>query len=125
MATIIERPWGYQLRVTRKLQPKPLWATFDDDQTAERYGKHLEGLLAQGGVPAALLRNRAKNSKLGLCIGVLATGLTWQLPRRRILCSRLCVFRKSRQSSTKLVAIQSIDELVQTLPLDAFWNSSL
>ena len=55
MATIIKRPYGFQLRVTHKLLPKPLWATFDDYETAERYGKQLEGLLAQGIVPAALL----------------------------------------------------------------------
>jgi integrase len=61
MPTIFKRPYGFQLRVTHKLLPKDLWATFDDYDTAERYGKQLEGLLAQGIVPASLLeRGRDK-----------------------------------------------------------------
>jgi integrase len=55
MATIIKRPYGYQLRVTHKLLPKPLWATFDDRDTAEKYGNQLEKLLAQGIVPQSLI----------------------------------------------------------------------
>jgi integrase len=64
MATIIKRPYGYQLRVTHKLLPKPLWATFDDYETAERYGKQLEGLLAQGIVPAALLEKPSPKQEI-------------------------------------------------------------
>ncbi|MCC2973577.1 tyrosine-type recombinase/integrase [Massilia sp. IC2-476] len=64
MATIIKRPYGYQLRVTHKLLPKPLWATFDDYETAERYGKQLEGLLAQGIVPAALLEKASPKQQI-------------------------------------------------------------
>lgn len=64
MATIIKRPYGYQLRVTHKLLPKALWATFDDYETAERYGKQLEGLLAQGIVPAALLEKPSSKQEI-------------------------------------------------------------
>ncbi len=63
MATIIKRPYGYQLRVTHKLLPKPLYHTFDDYETAERYGKQLEGLLAQGIVPAALVEKKASKGE--------------------------------------------------------------
>jgi integrase len=55
MATIIKRPYGFQLRISHKLLPKDLWATFDTREAAEQYGRQLEGLLAQGIVPAALL----------------------------------------------------------------------
>jgi hypothetical protein len=61
-ATIIKRPYGFQLCVTHKLLPKKLWATFDTGEAAEQYGAQLEGLLAQGIVPAALLeRDQPKN----------------------------------------------------------------
>lgn len=55
MATIIKRPYGFQLRISHKLLPKDLWATFDTREAAEQYSRQLEGLLAQGIVPAALL----------------------------------------------------------------------
>ena len=55
MATIIKRPYGFQLRISHKLLSKDLWATFDTREAAEQYGRQLEGLLAQGIVPAALL----------------------------------------------------------------------
>lgn len=55
MATIIQRPYGFQLRISHKLLPKDLWATFDTRDAAEQYARQLEGLLAQGIVPAALL----------------------------------------------------------------------
>ena len=64
MATITKRPYGYQLRVTHKLLPKPLYATFDDRDTAERYGKQLEALLAQGIVPSALLETAAPKHEI-------------------------------------------------------------
>lgn len=59
MANIIKRPYGYQLCVTHRLLPKRLWVTFDDFDTAEQYGKQLEGLLAQGIVPASLLDKKS------------------------------------------------------------------
>lgn len=55
MATIIKRPYGFQLRISHRLLSKDLWATFDTRDAAEQYGRQLEGLLAQGIVPAALL----------------------------------------------------------------------
>lgn len=55
MANLNKRPCGYQLCVAHKLLPKRLWITFDDDATAEQYGKQLESLLAQGMAPATLL----------------------------------------------------------------------
>jgi hypothetical protein len=48
MATITKRPYGFQLRISHKLLPKDLWATFDTREAAEQYGRQLEGLLAQG-----------------------------------------------------------------------------
>jgi hypothetical protein len=47
MATINKRPYGFQLRISHKLLPKDLWATFDTREAAEQYGRQLEGLLAQ------------------------------------------------------------------------------
>jgi hypothetical protein len=35
------------LRISHKLLPKDLWATFDTREAAEQYGRQLEGLLAQ------------------------------------------------------------------------------
>jgi hypothetical protein len=55
-ASIKHLPSGsFQLSVKSKLLPKTLWATFDKFEQAEAYGKQLEGLLAQGIVPASLL----------------------------------------------------------------------
>lgn len=56
MSTIKARANGtFQLRISNKLLPKPLYATFDSLEQAKAYGTQLEGLLAQGIVPAALL----------------------------------------------------------------------
>ncbi|WP_164557949.1 site-specific integrase [Massilia atriviolacea] len=41
-----------------KLLPKTFWATFDTFEEAKRYGQQLDGLLAQGIVPASLLEPR-------------------------------------------------------------------
>lgn len=56
MATIWNRKYGFQLRVSHKLLPKDFWATFDTRDAAEQYGPQLEALLAQGIVPAALFK---------------------------------------------------------------------
>jgi integrase len=64
MATISKRPYGYQLRVSHKLLQKDLWATFDSREAAEQYGRQLEGLLAQGIVPAALLEREQSKSEI-------------------------------------------------------------
>jgi integrase len=56
MSTIKQRANGtFQLRVSSKLLPKPLYATFDTYEQAQAYGTQLEGLLAQGIVPTSLL----------------------------------------------------------------------
>lgn len=55
MGTLYTRPYGFQIRITNKLLPKDLWATFDTREAAEQYMDQLEGLLAQGIVPVALL----------------------------------------------------------------------
>lgn len=55
MGTLYTRPYGFQIRVTNKLLPKDLWATFDTRDAAEQYMEQLESLLAQGVVPVALL----------------------------------------------------------------------
>lgn len=56
MSTIKQRANGtFQLRVSNKLLPKPLYATFDSYEQAQAYGTQLEGLLAQGVVPTSLL----------------------------------------------------------------------
>jgi hypothetical protein len=57
MATIWNRKYGFQLRVSHKLLPKDFWATFDTRDAAEQYGLQLEALLAQGIVPAALFKS--------------------------------------------------------------------
>lgn len=53
----------FQLRIVNKLLPKDLWATFDTYDAADQYGKQLEGLLAQGVVPTALLE-RTKSTQV-------------------------------------------------------------
>lgn len=56
MASIKKLPSGsFQLSVKNRLLPKTLWVTFDSFEQADAYGKQLEGLLAQGIVPASLL----------------------------------------------------------------------
>jgi integrase len=64
MASIIKRPYGFQLRIKHKLLPKDLWATFDTREAAEQYGRQLEGLLAQGIVPAALLEREQPKTEI-------------------------------------------------------------
>jgi len=64
MANITKCPYGFQLRIVHKLLPKPLWATFDTREAAEQYGRQLEGLLAQGIVPAALLERETPKQEI-------------------------------------------------------------
>lgn len=65
MASIKKTPAGtFQIRVTNKLLPKTLWATFDSLEQAQAYTKQLEGLLAQGIVPAALLERSAPKQEI-------------------------------------------------------------
>lgn len=56
MAHIKKTPYGtFQICIRNRLLPKALWATFDTEEQAANYAAQLEGLLAQGIVPAALL----------------------------------------------------------------------
>jgi integrase len=64
MATITKRPYGFQLRISHRLLPKDLWATFDTKEAAEQYARQLEGLLAQGIVPAALLERETPKQEI-------------------------------------------------------------
>ena len=64
MANITKRSYGFQLRITHKLLPKVLWATFDTREAAEQYAGQLEGLLAQGIVPAALLEREQPKQEI-------------------------------------------------------------
>jgi integrase len=65
MASIKKTPSGsFQIRVTNKLLPKTLWATFDTYDQADRYAKQLEGLLAQGIVPASLLERTTPSREI-------------------------------------------------------------
>lgn len=54
----------FQLRVSHKLLDKPLYATFDSREQAEAYGTQLEGLLAQGIVPKALLQRTKSGQEI-------------------------------------------------------------
>jgi len=57
MASVKKTPSGtFQLCIKNKLLPKTLWVTFDTFEAAQQYGSQLEGLLAQGVIPAALLK---------------------------------------------------------------------
>jgi integrase len=91
MATIIKRRYGYQLRVTNKLLPKDVWATFDDYETAKRYGEQLEALLAQGVVPGTLLE-RGK-------------------PKQQIWTGQRCIAEYLRNNSV----VQSEQDLLDTV----------
>jgi integrase len=64
MGTLYTRPYGFQIRVTHKLLPKDLWATFDTRDAAEEYMHQLEGLLAQGIVPQALLERASPKNEI-------------------------------------------------------------
>ncbi|HEX8611264.1 MAG TPA: hypothetical protein VF800_08245 [Telluria sp.] len=59
MASIKITPSGtFQLSVKNKLLPTSFWARFDTFDEAQRYGQQLDGLLAQGIVPASVLEPR-------------------------------------------------------------------
>lgn len=61
-----------QIRVTHRLLPKPFWATFDDEKQARDYASRLEGLLAQGIVPASLTQPVAIDRKAWLVVRCIA-----------------------------------------------------
>lgn len=65
MASIKSLPSGsFQISVRNKLLPKTLWATFDTYEQADAYARQLEGLLAQGIVPAALLERSTPSREI-------------------------------------------------------------
>ncbi|MGZ5198244.1 MAG: site-specific integrase [Telluria sp.] len=64
MGTVFQRPYGFQIRITHKLLPKDLWATFDTRDAAEQYMHQLEALLAQGIVPQSLLERPAVRQEI-------------------------------------------------------------
>ncbi len=53
---------SFQLSIKNKLLPKTFWATFASYEEAERFGKHLDALLAQGIVPESLHQAAPKPS---------------------------------------------------------------
>jgi len=61
-----------QIRIVHRLLPKPFWATFDDEKQARDYASRLEGLLAQGVVPASLLQPAAPDRKAWLITRCIA-----------------------------------------------------
>ena len=86
---------SFQLRVTSKLLPKTLWATFDTREQALAYGAHLEALLAQGIVPAALFDKRENDKRV------------WLVTR--------CIAEYVRNNDLALSEIKLLDTLRQTL----------
>ncbi len=65
MASIKHTPSGtFQISIKNKLLPKTLWATFDTFEQADAYARQLEGLLAQGIVPASLLERSTGNREI-------------------------------------------------------------
>jgi hypothetical protein len=65
MASIKKTPSGsFQIRVTNKLLPNTLWATFDTYDQADTYAKQLERLLAQGIVPVSLLERTTPSREI-------------------------------------------------------------
>jgi hypothetical protein len=78
MASIKKTPNGsFQLTVRNKLLPKTFWATFSTYEEAERYGRQLDALLAQGVVPESLLKTGAKPSvswSVDRCVAEYARG---------------------------------------------------
>ncbi len=63
MASIKKTPNGsFQLTIRNKLLPKTFWMTFSTYEEAERFGQHVDGLLAQGIVPESFHKAAAKPS---------------------------------------------------------------
>lgn len=61
-----------QICVKHRLLSKPFWATFDDEKQARDYAGRLEGLLAQGIVPASLLQPVTQDRKAWLITRCIA-----------------------------------------------------
>jgi integrase len=95
MGTLYTRPYGFQIRVTHKLLPKDLWATFDTRDAAEEYMHQLEGLLAQGIVPQALLERAS--------------------PKQEIWTVRRCVLEYLKHNSVPLSDRKLLDTLLPSV----------
>lgn len=96
MASVKKTKSGtFQLCIKNKLLPKTLWATFDTLESAEQYGAQLEGLLAQGIVPAALLERSTSTREI------------WTIPR--------CIAEYLRHNSVPLSDIKLLDTLSPTV----------
>ncbi len=77
MASIQQRGKKWQVRISHKLLPKPLFVTLDAEGPARAYAQHIEELLDRGIVPAELLEEdqRRAGPKLERVIAdYLATG---------------------------------------------------
>ena len=92
MVSIKKTPSGnFQIRVTNKLLPKAFWATFDTYELADAYARQLEGLLAQGIVPASLFE------------GSILTHKNWSVAR--------CMAEYIRENDVPLSEIKLLDTL--------------
>ena len=80
-----------QICIRNKLLPKPLWATFDSDEQARAYAQQLEGLLAQGIVPASLLERTT--------------------PAREIWTVARCVAEYQRHNAVPLSDVKLLDTI--------------
>ena len=81
MSSIQPRGGSFQLRVKHRLLAKPYIKTFEDRDEADRYGKQLEALLAQGIVPEGIDRPK----------GALASRLLIEVIREYSLRARVAV----------------------------------
>ncbi|WP_426113382.1 hypothetical protein [Massilia sp. PWRC2] len=98
MASIKKTPSGsFQIRITSKLLPKACWATFDTYEQADSYARQLEGLLAQGVVPASLLTTNRRARE------------TWSVPR--------CVAKYIRHNDVPLSDVKLLDTVVPTMQM--------
>lgn len=97
MATFKTLPsGGIQLTIVNKLLPKKrLWATFDTLEQAESYARQLEGLLAQGIVPASLLERST--------------------PTREIWTVARCVAEYQRHNAVKLSESKLLDTILPSV----------
>lgn len=95
MGTLYTRKYGYQIRISNKLLPKVLWATFDTREAAEQYMNQLEALLAQGIVPTALLDRSKPTTEI------------WTLQR--------CVLEYTKNNPVPLSERKLLDTIMPTI----------
>lgn len=95
MGTLYTRKYGFQIRISNKLLPKVLWATFDTREAAEQYMNQLEALLAQGIVPTALLDRSKPTTEI------------WTLQR--------CVLEYTKNNPVPLSERKLLDTIMPTI----------